>query len=563
MGAQLRQLPLMCFQRSFCAWALALAAVLCSLSGSAFAELGLNVSLNTSGYEFPIASATATLAREGGHARKADVAAQSFRANAVIANLSRENVPFSFPNPVSAARHWTFRVLDSTGAQVWVSDTDDGATPIATPQMLPAHRAWRRSIQVPLIIDGTPLAVGRYTLQATIAGDPSVGATSVFTVTSADVPGNTGIKGQVLRSLIEPLAVASAGSNTTANQSIAFPIGVGVKATLTVTQVLDATANGETPFTWTGVTDDSGNYQVATPVGKFTVTAVAYVPPVTTGTVSSHAASILPTPIIGDNFYVIVTAGKYTVHNIYLPGGVIDPPPPPVDTGVTGTVTQASSDADGIPTPLAGATVQLRPQLFGPIPWNESVTLYYPLRTVTTTTDENGQFTLDDFAGTYRLTVYADVVPGVFDPTTSMPVAFASVTVTSGQFTNVTLEAPAPISPAAVPVSSITSLQILATGTSVVGGTPQEILSAQGTVPGPGWTGAALRPRASANPLVLEFDFVAVPPSAGASVARANATISASIPCPSTEVNVIRVYSATNSQELDFALPMNGAPSAQ
>jgi hypothetical protein len=54
---------------------------------------------------------------------------------------------------------------------------------------------------------------------------------------------------------------------------------------------------------------------------------------------------------------------------------------------------------------------------------------------------------------------------------------------------------------------------------------------------------------------VLEFDFVAVPPN-GEPVARVDTPITASIPWPAPQVSVVRVYSAMNSKELHFALPM-------
>jgi hypothetical protein len=527
-----------------------------------FAELGLSVSLTTSGYSFPSADPAVNPAMARTRPHRSAAAVPSFQASAVIANLSHSEVPFSFPNPMAAARHWTFQVFDSTGAQVWISDTDEGATPVATPASLAPHSAWRRTVKVPLVVNGAALALGHYTLQATVEGNPVLGSTTGFAVISGVATGLMGIKGQVFQSRIAIDGVSRTGtvSPGAVTTTAVAPIGLGVKATVTVTQVLDSTGGGQTPFTWSGLTDDAGNFQVTTPVGKFMVGAVAYTDPGTVTPANSQTGAVVVDPLPG-SLLVTVLPGKFTVHDIYLPGIIINPPPPvPTDTGVTGTVTQAASDANGSPAPLAGATVRLIPSFGGPIVGpiianNASAALFIPWRIATGTTDQNGTFTLDDFAGSYRLTVYTDVVPGVYDPSTSMPVAYADVTVTPGQFTSVTLQAPSPVSPDAVLVSSITSLKILSTGTSVVGGTPQSSLIAKGTVPSNGWTQPALRPRPSSNPLVLEFDFVAVPPN-GEPVAHVMTSIEASIPWPNPQVNVIRIYSATNSRELDFALPL-------
>lgn len=546
-----------------------------SAPAPALAQHGLNISLTTSGYRFqaPGTTPAPSVVRKG-KSVKVDASVDSFAASVVLINMSGADLPVSFPNPLAAARHWTFSVFDSTGTRVWISETDDGATPVATPVVLKSRSSWRRTVRVPLQPNGTPLAAGRYTLEASLAGDPPLGASAAFEIAGTGLPPGTGIQGQVLQSPI--LAVTATNGLSAldpgAGGTIAT-IGLGVKATVVVNEIRRPNVTYDhDPFSWTGVTDDTGHYQVSTPAGKFRVGAYRYAPPVTTtGTVVSSAVSSIGaganSGVVDTRLVIIgpvaipetvtVTAGQITLHNIYLPGPIFPPPVGlPTDTGVTGTVTQAAED--GGSAPLAGATVRLERSFSGPIVYSPALIRPFPMPQ-TTTTDANGSFTFDAYAGSYRLTVYRDVVAGQFDATTSMPVAFASVYITAGKFTQVTLQAPPPVSSAAVPVASITSLKIETSQTATVGSVPMNFLVATGTVTTTGWTQAALRPRPSASSLVLEFDLVAVPPGADVAVGQVISPISASISAPGSEVSVIRVYSASNSQTLSFALPLLGA----
>lgn len=558
------------------------------LPRSGQAQLGLNVSLTTSGYRFQAgdtAVVTPANVKKKASRQKAD-APESFRAAVIVANFSRTDVPFNFPNTAAAARHWTFRVFDSAGAQVWISDSDDTVNPMATPVTLKHGSAWRRSVDVPLKVNDTWLVPGRYTLEASIAGDPAIGSTTAFEVVSSTVTStDTGIKGQVFQQtfpiyipggpILDPLpltggASANAASSTTANFVLA---PVGVKATVTVTQYYPPGVQPlVAPRSWTVTTDDSGNYTISVPPRQYNVTAVAtsgtvVPPPVALSNSATSAGSANAQLLIGPiSLPVKVVAGQYTVKNVYLTKYITTSPTLPDDTGVTGTVdlpTDPDSASDVAPAPLVGATVRLV-KVFagGPIIYTPNIALIrYPFDLPqTTTTDENGAFKFNAFAGDYLLTVYQNVTPGTYDATTSLPVTSARITITSGQFTNVALQATALAKSDAVQVSTVDSADLQYVSTATIGASTTTLLVASGTVPTTGWTGVALRPRPSTSTTLAEFDLVGVPPDstdpAGSVAAATPQSVTASLPIVTTGVTTIRVYAQNNSKEIGLVIPL-------
>lgn len=74
-----------------------------------------------------------------------------------------------------------FQILDSSGVKVWQSsETTVGITDVL--DVLSRGEVWKRTARIPLMIGGTPLAPGRYTLEATLSADVSIGARTSFLV---------------------------------------------------------------------------------------------------------------------------------------------------------------------------------------------------------------------------------------------------------------------------------------------------------------------------------------------------------------------------------------------
>src|SRR5262245_37180018 len=83
---------------------------------------GLQVSLTTGGYKFLVTDDPASPA-----AGVTDPAPTNFPASIVVVNRSAVGIPFTFPDPASAARKFNFSVYDSAGVLVWRSDADIGS----------------------------------------------------------------------------------------------------------------------------------------------------------------------------------------------------------------------------------------------------------------------------------------------------------------------------------------------------------------------------------------------------------------------------------------------------
>ena len=234
---------------------------------------GLQVSLSTSGYKFIAADAPVPEASTKGREFRPAAARDSFAASALLVNRSGSEVAFTFPNPPAAERHWTFRVFDSAGGLVWESDADVIAAQVTTEAKLGKSERWKRSILVPLKLDGKWLAPGSYTLEASIDADRQLGATAIFQIVPPLLPKpetdkNTGIKGRVM------LGIGDMPGD------VDKP---AVGARITVQEMRTDAAPGERPlFSWTGTANELGGFQVLTPPGKFLVTASAQKPGATT-----------------------------------------------------------------------------------------------------------------------------------------------------------------------------------------------------------------------------------------------------------------------------------------
>src|SRR6185369_4664167 len=102
------------------------------------------------------------------------------------------DITFTFPDPTAAQLQFTFRIFNSTGDQVWQSDTDTGSEAVETPATLERHSRWKRLVSVPLVIEGKPLDPGVYTLESSVDADKQLESTVLFEVVAAPKPPGTG-----------------------------------------------------------------------------------------------------------------------------------------------------------------------------------------------------------------------------------------------------------------------------------------------------------------------------------------------------------------------------------
>src|SRR4051794_33575686 len=147
--------------------------------------LGLRISLETTGYLFPTPSTAS--------------GTDQFSASVALLNRTRAPISFHFSSPNAARDHFLFEIFDYTGAQVWHSPEVITPTEVQLVAVLGRGEIWKRTVRIPLVIAGTPLAPGRYTLEATLNGDTSIGARAAFVVLASEPanPGLTGIDGTV------------------------------------------------------------------------------------------------------------------------------------------------------------------------------------------------------------------------------------------------------------------------------------------------------------------------------------------------------------------------------
>ncbi len=478
------------------------------------AALGLQVALTTGQYRFVIPGTPAVSAPR-----------ESFPASALLANFSREDVTFIFPDTGSASLQFAFRVYDSSGALVWETDAPPGHR-LSTTVVLPRKSVWKRTVQVPLKKNGAWLPAGRYRLTASLPGEAAVSASSLFEIVAAGVSANTGIEGQVLQLPV----VSWPSGRTTAN------LPYGVKATVSIHEYQDP---GKTyphpPFSWSGPTDDQGRFRVATPPGRFSISAKTFTParvPVT------GLDSVEPSyAVVSQDVHV--EAGRYTRRDIHVSGGVLYETPP-ANTGIHGLVLQKAGADGAPPVPLAGARVLITP---GFPPNHGGVYLIptgYPAWSGFT--DADGRFATNLHPATYRVDVYQPVSVGGSN-STQVLVAAGYATIKMGEYTELTLTAvsnPPPSAKARL-VYSVHSVNAVFES----GGTLR--VTASGSVSSAGWTNPQLIRRPTSDARVLVLDFVADPPEGVA--AQVISPVSATVEVPGAAgVLTVHVKSQTNSE---------------
>jgi hypothetical protein len=269
---------------------------------------GLQLSLDTGGFRFvvgepvpPVATANALAAKVGALLPTNG----GFAARVALANTSRAAIPFEFNDSGAASVKFQFSVRAPSGALVWQSDTDLISAQVITPATLGKGERWKRVMQIPLKVDGTWLAPGRYTLTATLAGAPAVSAQTIFEVADVILPpaGSSGIRGLVLIGPVSPV--------TTAGQSNEKPLA-GALVTITEIQRPDVYyIRG--PWTWNVTTDQDGKFAQVTPPGRYRLTAST--PPTTT---RNEASVILLPKVPGGSGQAEVTVAPGLFSEVIL-----------------------------------------------------------------------------------------------------------------------------------------------------------------------------------------------------------------------------------------------------
>ena len=370
---------------------------------------GLQIVLTTGGYKFVLPSDPAVAAGP-----------TAFQAVATISNRSGSGITFTFPDPASAERKFTFRIFDKAGALVWQSDADAVSAAVLTDATLAKGARWTRALLIPLKPGGTALAPGVYTLEAAIDADKKPGAVSIFEVVPPPDPNQEqGINGLVLKrnppEAANPLPeeIPAAGAPVRVEEIRTKP---GALAT--------------DPFVWTGKTDDAGKFKVRTPAGRFRVTATLPAP-----TDAAVNAAVPPVPV---GVEVTVDPGKYSDVTIHLPA----PPRPPAPQGIRGLVlygpiTPVTIIGQPNEAPAVGARVVIEEILPDPNP-----TARAPFHWIGVTNRE-GRFEAPTPPGNFK--VVATLAPPPTGPTAvaavviSPPSASAEVTVSAGKISEVTL----------------------------------------------------------------------------------------------------------------------------
>jgi hypothetical protein len=408
---------------------------------NSIAQGGLQISLTTSGYKFIVGDPA-----PGGNLTKAGTAAttprartllpavrDAFAASAIFTNRSSSDISFMFSNPVAAEQHFKFRVLDSGGKEVWVSAevSPDGPT---TEDTLRRRSAWRRTVLVPLKIEGAPLPPGRYTLEAILDADAAISASSIFEVSPPPDPDGiqTGIAGQVLQTTgLEPTAGAAFLPDERAVAG----------ARIVITEILDPrTPVARAPFFWEGVTNTEGRFHANTPPGRFRVTATLPPP----GPMAANVAPGPNGPLQSKTLEITVQAGQFSEATFHFPA---IQPPPALDSGIRGLVLigpirPVERPDEPNEAPLAGAQVRVEEI---PLPNVRYIRAMFVWSGVT---NAEGRFTVRTPPGKFRVTAKQALV--VVDPpegtiqraaNTGLPgtSATADVVVEAHAFTNVTL----------------------------------------------------------------------------------------------------------------------------
>jgi hypothetical protein len=388
---------------------------------------GLLVSLTASGYKFIVADTPAqpTLRRLAVAEQPGARWKHSFVAGAVVANRSRSDIKFTFPDTANAALKWAFRVLDAAGAEVWHSDADVVGAEVETEQTLAHGKCWRRVIEVPLALGEEPLAPGVYTLEATVAADKPISATSIFEVVAKpELPADSGINGHVVK-LPPP---------ESATPVAAYPVPGAI---INISEIrLDNARYSTPPFNWVGRAGDDGNFTVKTPPGRFRVTATEPItvdPPVPTNTVSQ---TLIPRAPLSKTVEVTVEQGHFSEVTIQL-----NAPPVESNQGIAGLVlagpiSPVAQVGQPNEAPVVGAHVTVEEIR------EVQIAIYPapPLFHWSGTTDENGRFSLHTPVGKFRVTASFPLLSANTEGTALVRLpALETVEVEAGKYSEVTL----------------------------------------------------------------------------------------------------------------------------
>jgi hypothetical protein len=539
-------------------------AVLAAMAGTTFAETrpivpfpfpyplpvtgGLQMSLNTSAYK--VTPGGPVFAKSGSTKR---IAAGGLVASVVLANRSGSDVQFEFPDSAAAARRFDFRVLNAAGEEVWNSAAEVDGEEVT--QSLARRSKWSRTLRVPLTTDGVNFPAGRYTLEAALAGEPRIGATTIFEIVEAPVPppppAGTGISGVVLwlpsnHVLLDGGVIAPA------------VLPSPVRAKIRIQEVVpDGAQTLRAPFVWEGETTADGRFQANTPPGRYQVQATKIDGGITTTaerslTVTDPTLIIFPPmpPRTTATLSAEVTTGKYTDLTFHLGGGS-SYEPPAVDTGIRGKVL-APPQGEQPGVPQAGAVVTV--EEIWPEPTLNRPIIIRPAFRWTGSTDMNGNFQVNTPPGRFRVTArYTPPVIIAGEPVATiwpMPVILplrgsTEVNVVKSQFTETTVQLrPGLVEIGLVSIATVNEAKFRYIPTLVAPTLIQ--VSATGMVPTGGWGMGTLRYRGTTDEGIVEFDFLGKKPTG--IVTQAFAPISATTQIDQPEnFRGVRVYSATNN----------------
>jgi hypothetical protein len=352
--------------------------------------------------------------------------ARSVTASVALTNRSGKDIEFVFPDTATAAYKWIFRLLNAEGTELWRSDSDVVGAQVLVPMTLKARQRWARTIQVPLEIDGVPLAPGQYSVAADLAAGSEIGARTLIKVLGApDDEIRTGIRGKVTRDG-KPVAGAM----------------------VRIHELRLSTARYSEPaFSWSGPTDRNGEFAVATPPGTFAVHArmvpwrpVPGIDPPLRPSPDGPKEKIAPEWEFPGSASTTVTVGEGEVVAVSLELGL----PTKYPQGILGQVfvqplnrTQQADDvAPEDPRPLAGAVVRIEEI-------REVDIMIYPPRPLfrwSGVADAEGKFTAPTPPGRFRVTASPPPPPpGMSEIMVYRPPAVAEVVVEPGVWTKATL----------------------------------------------------------------------------------------------------------------------------
>jgi hypothetical protein len=280
--------PVLCFL------SLILALALDSLGESQPAPataFGLRVTVNTRAFKFERANPEVPTTSRSPKT--------SFTANATITNGSRAAIPFNIPANITGPQRIIFKVHDSEGHEVWRSEPEVPGG--SDPQYLKPGATWRRTMQIPLVLESGPLPVGRYSLEAALVNGDPVTASTLFEVIPNHQPPvePTRISGLVLNTHFTPI-----GGIPTAIHTPASWVGVEVEEAHGRVFQIDPPL-----FRWNGSTDAVGRFSLVARPGTFVIRALN--PHIITIPPSGENIVIgVPFPIVYSSVKVAVSAGE-------------------------------------------------------------------------------------------------------------------------------------------------------------------------------------------------------------------------------------------------------------